>query len=111
MATSRPVDVLPDRETSTVSAFRCPTPAEAAPDVPRLRDALLAWSTTWTPSATPFTRIAVPRPSYDIPAICGPDNDSNAQGVRALGHPAIPAEPRITSPDAPPGAPSPPTPS
>ena len=80
-------------------------PREAAPGVPRLRDALLTWSTTWTPSAAPFTRIAAPRPAYDTPAICGPDNDSNTQDVYASGHAAVPGATRITSPEAPPGAP------
>ncbi|MBC9727278.1 helix-turn-helix domain-containing protein [Streptomyces sp. TRM68367] len=80
-------------------------PHEAAHDLPRLRDALLTWSTTWTPSAAPFTRVAAPRPTYDIPAICGPDNDSNAHGARTLGDLAKVTATQITSPDAPPGAP------
>ncbi|NEA98739.1 helix-turn-helix domain-containing protein [Streptomyces sp. SID13726] len=75
---------------------------EAAPDVPRLRDALLTWSTTWTASAAPFTRIAAPRPRYDVPAICGPGNDSNAPEARAPGGPT---GERGSFPDAPPGAP------
>lgn len=80
-------------------------PREAAPDRPRLRDALLTWSTTWTRSAAPFTRIAAPRPSYEIPAICSPDSDSNVQDARALPRPIAPTGPQITPPDAPPGAP------
>ncbi|WP_405733728.1 helix-turn-helix domain-containing protein [Streptomyces sp. NBC_01537] len=92
-------------ETQRLLAAGAQLPREAAPDLPRLREALLTWSTTWTPSAAPFTRIAAPRPPYDIPAICGPDNDSNAPDGRAAGHPDVPTAPRITSPDAPPGAP------
>ncbi|MES4908607.1 MULTISPECIES: GntR family transcriptional regulator [unclassified Streptomyces] len=89
-------------EARRLLAADAPLAGEAAPDLPRLRDALLTWSTTWTPSASPFTRIAAPRPSYDAPAICGPDSDSDAHPARALGHPAVP---RNTSHDAPPGAP------
>ncbi|TLS47752.1 GntR family transcriptional regulator [Streptomyces montanus] len=92
-------------ETQRLLAAETQLPREATPDPHSLRDALLSWSTTWTPSAAPFTRVAAPRPSYDTPAICGPDNDSNARDARAPGHPAIPATPQITSPDAPPGAP------
>lgn len=77
-------------------------PREAAPDVPRLRDALLTWSTTWTPSAGPLARIAAPRPRYDVPAICGRDNDSNGREARAVG---AEAELWPLSPEAPPGAP------
>ncbi|MFE1885079.1 hypothetical protein [Streptomyces diastatochromogenes] len=57
-------------------------PRGDAADLPRLRDALLSRSTTWTASAAPFSRIAAPRPAYDIPAICGPGKDSNAEGAR-----------------------------
>ncbi|MPY57237.1 helix-turn-helix domain-containing protein [Streptomyces spongiae] len=102
-------------EIQRLLAADAPLPREASSDLPRLRDALLSWSTTWTPSAAPFTRIATPRPSYDNPsyggtshdgpAICGSDNDSNAGEARALGHPAVPAARRIASGDAPPGAP------
>ncbi|MFI0821141.1 helix-turn-helix domain-containing protein [Streptomyces sp. NPDC021098] len=80
-------------------------PQEAAPGVPRLRAALLTWSTTWVPSAEPFTRIAAPRPAYGIPAICGPDNDSHPRGGRAPDRAIAPGATRITSPDGPPGAP------
>ncbi|WP_262697917.1 MULTISPECIES: helix-turn-helix domain-containing protein [Streptomyces] len=81
-------------------------PSEPASDLPRLRDALLTWSTTWTPAAAPFTRIAVPRPPYDAaPAICGSDNDSNDREARAPGHPVGPVATGVTSTDAPPGAP------
>lgn len=74
----------PGPEAWTAEARRLLVPHEqAAADVPRLRDALLTWSSTWTASAAPFTRIAAPRPAYDAPAICGPDNDSNVDGVRA----------------------------
>ncbi|MFD2686971.1 helix-turn-helix domain-containing protein [Streptomyces phyllanthi] len=85
-------------------------PREPASPVPRLRNALLTWSTTWTPSATPFTRIAPPRPAYDIPAICGPDNDSNAPDPRTLDHPGPLEAAQITTPDAAPGAPITPDP-
>ncbi|MGW0825657.1 helix-turn-helix domain-containing protein [Streptomyces sp. NPDC002845] len=78
---------------------------EAVPDQHRLRDALLSWSTTWTPSAAPFTRIPAPRTPYDIPAICGPDNDSDAPAGRAPGDLTISTATQSTSPDAPPGAP------
>ncbi|GGN51589.1 hypothetical protein GCM10011579_007600 [Streptomyces albiflavescens] len=78
---------------------------ETAPDVPRLRDALLTWSSTWTPSAAPFTRIAAPRPSYDAPAICGPDSDSNVEDVRARDPQALLGAAEITSADVSPGAP------
>ncbi|MBT2417773.1 GntR family transcriptional regulator [Streptomyces sp. ISL-22] len=78
---------------------------EAAVDPHRLRDALLTWSTTWTPAAAPVTRVAAPRPSYDTPAICGRNNDSNARITRALADPGLPAATRIASSDAPPGAP------
>ncbi|WP_433509134.1 helix-turn-helix domain-containing protein [Nonomuraea sp. CA-143628] len=88
-------------ETRRLLAPDAQLPHGAAPDQPRLRDALLTWSTTWTPAAAPFARIAVPRPPYDIPAICGPDNDSNARAIRALGHPALPTVSQITSPGAP----------
>ncbi|MGW4564801.1 GntR family transcriptional regulator [Streptomyces sp. NPDC004561] len=80
-------------------------PGEVTPGLPRLRDALLTWSSTWTSSAAAFTRIAAPRPSYDNPAICGPDNDSNAQDVRARDPHAPPRAAQIASPDLPPGAP------
>ncbi|MDX2938574.1 helix-turn-helix domain-containing protein [Streptomyces ipomoeae] len=89
-------------ETQRLLAADARLPREAAPEPHRLRDALLTWSTTWTPSAAPFTRVAAPRPSYDVPAICGPENDSNAWDARALGHPAAA---QITFPDTPPGAP------
>ncbi|MGW0734758.1 helix-turn-helix domain-containing protein [Streptomyces sp. NPDC002851] len=93
-------------ETQRLLAADAQPPREATHDLPRLRDALLTWSTTWAPSAAPFTRVAAPRPTYDIPAICGPDNDSNAHDARALGDLAIVTATQITSPDAPPGAPS-----
>ncbi|MBB4779542.1 GntR family transcriptional regulator [Streptomyces rapamycinicus] len=70
-------------ETRRLLAADAQLPSEPAPDLPRLRDPLLTWSTTWTASAAPFTRIAVPRPPYDAaPAICGSDNDSNAREAR-----------------------------
>ncbi|MFI5800957.1 helix-turn-helix domain-containing protein [Streptomyces sp. NPDC051677] len=75
---------------------------EVALDPLRLHAALLSWSTTWTRSAAPFSRIALPCRPYDIPAICTPDNDSNARDMRALGKPALPPVPQITSTDAPP---------
>ncbi|MEU2288133.1 helix-turn-helix domain-containing protein [Streptomyces sp. NPDC013178] len=78
---------------------------EVPSDPHRLRDALLSWSTTWTPSAVPFTRVAAPRPSYDTPAICGRDNDSNARNARALGELGLPTATWVTVPDAQPGAP------
>ncbi|NUT24936.1 MAG: helix-turn-helix domain-containing protein [Streptomyces sp.] len=78
---------------------------ESAPDPHRLRDGLLTWSTTWTPSTPPFTRVAPPRPSYDAPAICGPVNDSNAPELHTLGQPAVAAAPQVTSDDEAPGAP------
>ncbi|WP_063731605.1 helix-turn-helix domain-containing protein [Streptomyces sp. RTd22] len=77
----------------------------SAPDPHRLRDALLTWSTTWTPSADPFTRVAAARPVYDTPAICGSGNDSNARDVCAPGHADVPTATTFTSPDEPPGAP------
>ncbi|MFI6370106.1 helix-turn-helix domain-containing protein [Streptomyces sp. NPDC050546] len=77
------------------------TPRETAPDPHRLRDALLAWSTSWTPAAAPFTRVAAPRPSYDTPSIRGRDNDSNPARARA----ELSEETRPTPPGAPPGAP------
>ncbi|MFJ3777509.1 helix-turn-helix domain-containing protein [Streptomyces sp. NPDC090075] len=80
-------------------------PREPASRTPRLRDALLTWSTTWTPSAAPFTRVAPPRPSYVIPAICGPDSDSNTPDTRSLVPPGPPEAARITALDAAPGAP------
>ncbi|MFC8093028.1 hypothetical protein [Streptomyces sp. NPDC057301] len=58
-------------EAHRLLAANSPLPHEAAPDLPRLRDSLLTWSTTWTPAAAPFTRVAPPRPAYDIPAIDG----------------------------------------
>ncbi|MEV0181807.1 helix-turn-helix domain-containing protein [Streptomyces sp. NPDC050625] len=78
---------------------------EAASDPPRLRDALLTWSTTWTPTAAPFTRIAAPRPSYDIPAICGPGNDSNVRVARTLDEHVQPGAAQFSVADASPGAP------
>jgi len=81
------------------------TVPESAPDAHRLRDALLTWSTTWTSSAGPFTRVAAPRPVYDTPSICGSGNDSNARDVCAPGHADDPMATRFTSPDEPPGAP------
>jgi DNA-binding GntR family transcriptional regulator len=92
-------------ETQRLLAVDDQLPREAAADLPRLRDALLAWSTTWTPSASPFIRVAAPRQPYDTPAICGPDNDSNAGDTRALDRPAIPRATKIISPGAPPGVP------
>lgn len=74
---------------------------EGAPEPHRLRDALLTWSTTWTPAAAPFARGAAPRPSYDTPAICGRDNDSHRVDARTLGHPGT----GTSQDDAPPGAP------
>ncbi|MFE7275506.1 helix-turn-helix domain-containing protein [Streptomyces sp. NPDC057623] len=79
-------------------------PHEAS-DPPRLRDALLSWSTTWTPTAAPFTRVAAPRPSYATPAICGPGNDSNGQDPRALDGQARFGAAQVTVADASPGAP------
>ncbi|MFI6737738.1 helix-turn-helix domain-containing protein [Nonomuraea sp. NPDC050451] len=91
------------REAADTQLLREPadaqSPRETAPDLPRLRDALLTWSTTWTPATAPFTRVAAPRPPYDTPAICGPGNDSNARDARAQDLPGS------ASPDAPPGAP------
>ncbi|MEU1180908.1 helix-turn-helix domain-containing protein [Streptomyces sp. NPDC005820] len=78
---------------------------EPASRTPRLRDALLTWSTTWTPSAAPFTRVAPPRPAYVIPAICGPGNDSNTPDARTLDHPDLPEAAQITTLDTAPGAP------
>jgi DNA-binding GntR family transcriptional regulator/transposase len=92
-------------ETRRILAADARLPRKAAPGLPRLRDALLSWSTTWTPAAAPFTRTAAPRPSYDIPAICGPGNDSIAPDLRAIGRPATAAAPGTTSPDAPSGTP------
>ncbi|NUS85546.1 MAG: helix-turn-helix domain-containing protein [Streptomyces sp.] len=100
----------PSREAWTDEARRLlaadgQVPPEAAPDLPRLRDALLTWSSTWTPSAAPFTRIAAPRPSYDSPAICGPDSDSNVDDVHTLDHRAPSRAAQLTSPEVSPGAP------
>ncbi|MFC9679832.1 helix-turn-helix domain-containing protein [Streptomyces sp. NPDC056948] len=92
-------------ETRRLLAADGHTPRETTPDPHRLRDALLTWSTTWTPAAAPFTRVAAARPSYDTPAIRGRDNDSNAPDARALGGPGPSTATRITSSDAPPGAP------
>ncbi|MEU1515591.1 helix-turn-helix domain-containing protein [Streptomyces sp. NPDC005811] len=77
-------------------------PHEASSPLPRLRDALLTWSTTWTPSAAPFARVAAPRPSYATPAICGPGNDSFDAEPRALGE----AVPGTGGQSAAPGAPN-----
>ncbi|MGW2328344.1 helix-turn-helix domain-containing protein [Streptomyces sp. NPDC001700] len=94
-------------ETRRLFAAGAHHPPEAAPGVPRLRDPLLSWSTTWTPAAAAFTRIAAPRPAYDTPAICGSDSDSNVPAACASGHSATPGAAPVTSPDAPPpGAPS-----
>ncbi|MFJ9543455.1 helix-turn-helix domain-containing protein [Streptomyces sp. NPDC101225] len=83
-----------------------PLPREPASDLPRLRDALLTWSTTWTPSAAAFTRVAPPRPSYDRPAICGPDSDSNLLDGRSTDHGGgTAAAGRRPSADGSPGAP------
>ncbi|WP_416979819.1 helix-turn-helix domain-containing protein [Streptomyces sp. T028] len=76
-------------------------PHEASSDLPRLRDALLTWSTTWTPSAAPFARVATPRPSYAAPAICGPANDSIVPEPRALDHTTASSAVQVTSPGAP----------
>ncbi len=92
-------DARPAHETAPETAPR------TAPGPHRLRDALLTWSTTWTPSADPFTRVAAPRPVYDTPAICGSGNDSNARDVCAPGHADVPTATTFTSPDEPPGAP------
>ncbi|MCZ9340185.1 GntR family transcriptional regulator, partial [Streptomyces sp. TRM76130] len=80
-------------------------PRESAPAPHPLRDALMSWSTTWTPAAAPFTRVAAPRPSYDIPVICGSSNDSNAGEAHTIGLPAAPAASEVTLFDTPPGAP------
>lgn len=92
-------------EARRLLAVDAPVPRDAGPDPHRLRDALLTWSTTWTPSATAFTRVAAPRPSYDRPAICGPENDSKVLDGSAVGDPAMQTATQITSPDAAPGAP------
>ncbi|MFC5218197.1 helix-turn-helix domain-containing protein [Streptomyces coerulescens] len=92
-------------ETRRLLAADGRTGPDADPDPHRLRDALLTWSTTWTPVTTPFTRVVPPRPSYDTPAICGSGNDSDARDARALGTSAAPGAPRITPSDGPPGAP------
>ncbi|GHG87714.1 helix-turn-helix domain-containing protein [Streptomyces lanatus] len=86
-------------ETRRLLAADAQAAADAAPDPHRLRDALLTWSTTWTRSAAPFTRVAGPRPAYDIPANCGRDDDSNARDGRAL------ADATGIPHDGPPGAP------
>jgi DNA-binding GntR family transcriptional regulator len=92
-------------ETQRLLAPDSRLPRETASDPHRLRDALLTWSTTWTPAAAPFARITAPHPSYDTPAICGPVSDSNIPDARALGDLAAPAATRVTSQDLPPGAP------
>ncbi|MEU9450910.1 helix-turn-helix domain-containing protein [Streptomyces sp. NPDC048277] len=93
-------------ETRRVLAAGGHLPDEAAPDPHRLRDALLAWSTTWTPSAPAFDRVAAPRTPYDSIAICGSGNDSDASVVRAWGDADVPVATGITPPDTPPGAPA-----
>ncbi|MFM9371911.1 helix-turn-helix domain-containing protein [Streptomyces sp. Da 82-17] len=80
-------------------------PNEAAHELPRLRDELLTWSTTWTRSAAPFTRISAPRPPYDAPVICMPDSDSNVWESRTHEVPTAPMVPQVTATDATPGAP------
>lgn len=98
-------------ETRRLLAVDAQLPRAATPDPHRLRDALLTWSTTWTPSADPFTRVATPRPAYELPDIWGRDNDSDAGDVRAPGHPHTPVAPHLHETprnaygDAPPGAP------
>ncbi|MFE6957409.1 helix-turn-helix domain-containing protein [Streptomyces sp. NPDC057696] len=81
-----------------------------AAGLPLLRDALLSWSTTWTTSAAPFSRTVGPRPRYEIPVICGPENDSVALEPRAPGAsptstPTVITSTAITSCGTPPGAP------
>ncbi|MFC9456620.1 helix-turn-helix domain-containing protein [Streptomyces sp. NPDC056983] len=88
------------------------TPREvAAAGLPLLRDALLSWSTTWTSSAAPFSRTVGPRPRYEIPVNCGPENDSVALESRAPAASPAPAPNAITSTaitscGTPPGAPT-----
>ncbi|MGI5498999.1 helix-turn-helix domain-containing protein [Lentzea sp. CA-135723] len=54
-----------------------------APGPSRLRDALLTWSTTWTPAARPFALAAAPGASYSAP-ISGRDSDSPAPAARTV---------------------------
>ncbi|MDQ8704080.1 helix-turn-helix domain-containing protein [Streptomyces sp. LHD-70] len=77
----------------------------AAPEGSRLRDALLTWSTTWTPSASPFMRSAAARLPYENPAICGPGSDSRVPDVRTAEHVGTGTAPRIAPVDTPAGAP------
>ncbi|MET8976940.1 helix-turn-helix domain-containing protein [Streptomyces sp. NPDC004539] len=90
----------PTPEAWTAETRRLLTPArlphDPAPAPTRLRDALLTWSTGWTPAAGPFTEVVAPRASYATPAICGPDSDSKAVEQRAANRP--PTAPTVTDP-------------
>ncbi|MFB7715170.1 helix-turn-helix domain-containing protein [Streptomyces sp. NPDC056105] len=106
----------PDPAAWTDEARRLLTAGAEAPrevtaaGLPLLRDALLSWSTTWTSSAAPFSRTVGPRPRYEIPVICGPENDSDAFEPRAPGTSTAPTptattSTAMTSCGTPPGAP------
>ncbi|MDI3389174.1 helix-turn-helix domain-containing protein [Streptomyces sp. B-S-A8] len=92
-------------ETRRLLAVDGRLPRGAAPEGSRLRDALLTWSTTWTPSATPFMRTVTARPPYESPAICGPGSDSRVRDARTAERVDTATAPRTAPVDAPPGAP------